>query len=132
MSKKNGAQTIESIPGRRIILSTGVGTTNADELIWLKENILKDVALWKSKGWAYIADCSNMNPVGPHEIGHLVDMTKAFVDAGCKAFGFAEGQSIMLKVQAKKNTEMSKTGVLEGHFATVEEALNWIKEAVDL
>lgn len=132
MSQKNGAQTIEPISGRRIILSTGVGKTNADELIWLKETILKDVAAWKSKGWAYIADCSNMSPVGPNEIGHLVEMTKAFVEAGCKAFGFAEGHSVMLKIQAKKNTEMSQTGVLEGHFATVEEALDWIKEAVDL
>ena len=33
----------------------------------------------------------------------------------------------MLKVQAKKNTERSNTGVAEGHFATVEEALDWIK-----
>ena len=132
MAKNNGAQTIEVVAGRRIILSTGVGKTNADELIWLKETILKDVALWKSKGWAYVADCSNMNPVGPNEIGHLVEMTKAFVEAGCKAFGFAEGHSVMLKIQAKKNTEMSQTGVLEGHFATVEEALDWIKKEVDL
>ena len=132
MSQKNGAQTIEPISGRRIILSTGVGKTNADELIWLKETILKDVAAWKSKGWAYIADCSNMSPVGPNEIGHLVEMTKAFVDAGCKAFGFAEGDSLMLKVQTKKNTQMSDTGVIEGHFATVEEVLEWLKTDMNI
>lgn len=132
MAKTNGAQTIELVNGRRIILSTGVGKTNIDELVWLTENILADAAAWKDKGWAYIADCSNMKPVGPNEVGQLVNMTKAFVEAGCKAFGFAEGHSVMLKIQAQKNTQMSETGVLEGHFATVEEALDWIKEAVNL
>lgn len=132
MAKTNGAQTIETISGRHIILSTGVGKTNADELKWLTENVLKDAAQWKNSGWAYIADCSNMKPVGPNEVGILVNMTKAFVEAGCKAFGFAEGHSIMLKVQAKKNTEMSHTGVLEGHFETVEQALDWIKAEVNL
>ena len=62
----------------------------------------------------------------------MTKMTKKFVDAGCKAFGFAEGQSVMLKIQAKKNTQMSETGVLEGHFETVEQALDWIKEAVNI
>ena len=132
MKKTNGAQTIEGIEGRRIILSTGVGKTNAEELVWLTENVLKDAAQWKNTGWAYIADCSNMKPVGPNEVGYLVNMTKSFVEAGCKAFGFAEGRSIMLKIQAKKNTEMSNTGVLEGHFETVQEALDWIKEAVNI
>ena len=80
----------------------------------------------------YIADCSNMKPVGPNEVGYLVNMTKSFVEAGCKAFGFAEGRSVMLKIQAKKNTEMSNTGVLEGHFETVQEALDWFKEAVNI
>ncbi len=46
------------------------------------------------------ADCSLMNPVGPMESMELVTMTKKFVEAGCKAFGFAEGKSYMLKVQA--------------------------------
>jgi len=132
MAKKNGAQSVETIPGRKIILSAGVGKTNIDELKWLTETVLQSAALWKNTGWAYIADCSKMDPVGASEGGELVKMTKAFVDAGCKAFGFAEGSSIMLKIQAQKNTQRSETGVLEGHFATVEEALAWIKEAVGL
>ena len=132
MAKKNGAQSIETIPGRRIILSAGVGTTNVEELQWLCSTVLQDAAQWKSTGWAYIADCSKMNPVGPTESGELVKMTKAFVDAGCKAFGFAEGSSIMLKVQAKSNTQRSATGVKEGHFATVEEVLDWLKKDVNI
>lgn len=131
MAKKvNGAQSVEVISGRNIVLSAGVGKTNVDELVWLTKTVLDSAKGWSE--WAYIADCSQMSPVGPAEGGELVKMTKAFVDAGCKAFGFAEGSSIMLKVQAQKNTERSQTGVAEGHFATVEEALAWIKEEVNI
>ena len=31
---------------------------------------------------------------------------------------------------AKKNTERSETGVIEGHFATVEEVLEWLDKDV--
>jgi hypothetical protein len=128
MVKKNGAQTVEVIPGRKIVLSAGVGKTNIDELRWLTETVLSEAAAWKATGWAYIADCSKMSPVSPAEGGELVTMTKKFVDAGCKAMGFAEGSSIMLKVQAQKNTERSQTCIAEGHFATVEEVLDWLKK----
>ena len=130
MVKKNGAQTVDVVAGRKIVLSAGVGKTNIDELKWLTETVLKEASKWKGTGWAYIADCSKMQPVSPAEGGVLVEMTKKFVEAGCKAFGFAEGKSVMLKVQAQKNTERSNTGVAEGHFATVEEALDWIKKEV--
>lgn len=128
MTKKNGAQSVEKIAGRRVVLSAGTGKTNVDEIKWLANTVLAEAAAWKSSGWAYIADCSKMDPVTPAEGGELVIMTQKFVDAGCKAIGFAEGSSIMLKVQAKKNTERSQTGILEGHFATVEEVLNWLRE----
>ena len=132
MAEKNGAQSVEIIPGRRIVLSAGVGKTNIDELKWLTETVLKNAKAWKAIGWAYIADCSQMSPVSPAEGGELVEMTRKFVDAGCKAFGFAEGKSIMLKVQAKKNTERSQTGIPEGHFETVEEALDWLKKEIHI
>lgn len=132
MAKVNGAQSVETIPGRKIVLSAGVGKTNIDELKWLSETVLKEAAAWKSTGWAYIADCSKMNPVTPAEGGELVIMTKKFVDVGCKAFGFAEGSSVMLKLQAQKNTQRSETGVLEGHFATVDEVLTWLKDTVGI
>ncbi len=132
MAKTNGAQTVEVISGRRVILSSAIGKTNLDELKWLTETVISEASAWKSSGWAYIADCSQMKPVTPAEGGELVQMTKKFVDAGCKAFAFAEGNSIMLKVQAQKNTERSNTGVLEAHFATREEALEWIKDTVNI
>ena len=132
MKKTNGAQSVEVIAGRHVVLSAGVGKTNIDELKWLTDTVLAEAAAWKSTGWAYIADCSKMDPVSPSEGGELVTMTKKFVDAGCKAFAFAEGSSIMLKVQAKKNTERSETGVAEGHFVTVEEALDWLKNEIHI
>ena len=132
MAMKNGAQTVEVIPGRKVILSAGVGKTNIDELKWLTKTVLSSAAAWKSTGWAYIADCSQMSPVGPFEGGELVKMTKAFVEAGCKAFAFAEGSSVMLKIQAQRNTERSETGVLEAHFATREEALDWLAKEVKI
>ncbi len=132
MAKKNGAQTVEKIKGRNIVLSSGVGKTNIDELKWLTETVLAEAQTWKNTGWAYIADCSQMSPVSPDEGKELVTMTKLFVEAGCKAFGFAEGKSIMLKAQAQKNTERSNTGITEGHFKTVEEVLEWLEKDVGI
>lgn len=132
MEKKNGAQSVKTIPGRHIVLSKGTGKTNVDELKWLTETVLKEAKSWKTSGWTYIADCSEMSPVSPAEGGELVEMTKKFVNAGCKAFGFAEGSSVMLKVQAQKNTERSHTGVVEGHFATVDEVLAWSKKEINI
>ena len=132
MEMKNGAQTVTLIPGRKIILSAGVGKTNIDELKWLTETVLSNAKAWKASGWAYIADCSKMDPVTPAEGGELVVMTQKFVEAGCKAFGFAEGKSIMLKIQAQKNTERSQTGVAEGHFATVDEVLAWLEKDIKI
>jgi len=132
MAKKNGSQTVDVVTGRKIIVSSAVGKTNIDELKWLTETVLASAAKWKNTGWAYVADCSQMSPVTPAEGGELVMMTKKFVEAGCKAFGFAEGNSVMLKVQAQKNTQRSNTGIPEGHFATTAEALAWIKSTQNI
>lgn len=132
MAQKNGAQSVETIAGRKIVFSKGVGQTNIDELKWLTDTVLSNAKAWKSIGWAYIADCSEMKPVSPTEGGELVTMTKKFVEAGCKAFAFVEGSSIMLKIQAQKNTQRSETGVAEGHFATLDEALAWLKGEIKI
>lgn len=132
MKEKCLTQVVEDVPGRKIIVSAGIGQTNVTDLEWLTNTVLKYAAPWKNTGWAYVADCTQMKPIGPNESGVLVKMTKAFVDAGCKAFGFAEGTSMMLKIQAKKNTQMSDTGVMEGHFATVDDVLDWLKEDLKL
>ena len=132
MAKKNGAQSVDVVAGRKIVVSAGVGKTNVDELKWLTETVLSSAKAWKSSGWAYVADCSKMEPVTPAEGGELVTMTKKFVEAGCKAFAFAEGKSVLLKVQAQKNTQRSQTGIMEGHFETVDEALKWLKDEIKI
>ena len=40
MAQQNGAQSVEVIPGRRIVLSAGVGKTNIDELEDLSASFL--------------------------------------------------------------------------------------------
>ena len=132
MALEHRTQRVEVIPGRRVIVTAGVGTTNIDDLQWMAQIVLEHAKDWEKSGWAYVADCTQMDPVQPHEASELVSMTKRFVAAGCKAFGFAEGGATLLKIQAKSNTKRSATGILEAHFATVEEALDWIKETVQM
>lgn len=132
MAKVKGAQSVEVISGRKIVFSKGTGKTNVDELKWLTTTVLSEAGSWKATGWAYIADCSDMAPVTPEDGAVLVEMTKQFVAAGCKAFAFVDGFSVMLKVQSKKNTEKAATGVLEEHFRTKEEALEWLKKTVNI
>ena len=132
MEVKSGVQSVKVVPGRRIVISAGTGKTSVDEIKKLTETVLDSAKQWKQSGWAYVADCSQVSPVTPAEAAELVVMTKKMVEAGCKALGFAEGKSIMLKVQAQKNTERSATGVVEGHFATIEEVLDWLKKEVNM
>ena len=132
METKNGVQSVKVVPGRRIVISTGAGKASVEELRKLTDTVLDSAKQWKQLGWAYVADCSQVAPVSPAEAGELVIMTKKLVEAGCQALGFAEGKSIMLKVQAQKNTERSATGVAEGHFATIEEVLEWLKTEIKI
>ena len=124
--------SVKVVPGRRIIISSGSGKASVDELKQLTETVLANAKSWKNLGWAYVADCTQVAPVGPAEAGELVTMTKKMVEAGCKALGFAEGKSLMLKIQAQKNTERSATGVAEGHFATIEEVLEWLEKEINI
>lgn len=128
MSKRNGSQTVDVIPGRRIIFSKGVGNATTPDIQWLEKTILAQAALWKATGWAYIADCSEMAPVAPAENMLIVEMTKKIVASNCKVLAFVDGKSILLKAQSKKNTENAKTGVPQEHFATKEEALAWLQK----
>ncbi len=128
MALKKGAQTVEVVPGRRIICSTGVGKTNVDEIKWLTETVLNEARSWKATGWGYVPDCTEMDPVTPDVGNELVAMTKVFVENGCKAAAFIDGSSVMLKVQAQSHTKRSNTGLAEQHFRTRDEALNWLKE----
>lgn len=128
MEMKNGVQSVEVVPGRKIVISVGSGKTSVDEVKKLTDTVLDCAKNWKQSEWAYVADCSQVEPVTPAEAAELVVMTRKLVEAGCKALGFVEGKSIMLKIQAQKNTQRSATGVAEGHFATMEEVLEWLQK----
>ena len=132
MAVTYGSQFVESIEGRSILFSSATGSTNIDEINWLSDTVISHANEWQTTGWAYIADCSKMTPVTPSVGSALAQMTKRIVDVGCKAIAFVDGDSIMLKVQAQKNTKRSETGILEGHFYNREDALTWLKEIVNL
>lgn len=69
MERKNGVESVKVVPGRRIIISTGKGSASIDELRQLKYTVLSNAQDWEELGWAYVADCSNVEPVTPAEAG---------------------------------------------------------------
>lgn len=46
MTKTNGAQSVNVVNGRNIVISAGVGQTNVDELKWLTEVVLEEAMEW--------------------------------------------------------------------------------------
>ncbi len=127
MAMTYGVQVVELIPERRIILSSAVGKTNVDEIKWLADTVISNVSRWENDGWAYMVDCSKMMPVTPAECMELISMTRRVAENGCGAIAFVEGSSTMLREQARTNTSRAETDLLEEHFATREEALNWLE-----
>lgn len=130
MSLSYGTQTVKLIPEKRLVISSASSKTNLEDIKWLADTVLEQVESWANEGWAYIADCTHMTPVTSLESSFLTDMTKRFIDMGCKAFGFAEGKSFMLRIQTHNHTARFGTEILEGHFETVEEALDWVSKAI--
>ena len=128
MPAQTKAMTYQIVPGRKIILVKGTGQSNAAEIHAFADSILEDVKDWKESGWAYVADCSDVTPVSMAESEALIELTRRIVTAGCKVLAFAEGKSFMIKIQAKNHTERSHTHVAEGHFKTVEQALDWVEK----
>jgi hypothetical protein len=128
MVLRNGAQLVKVIPGRHVVFSAGTGKTNAEEIKWLIETVLKCAKAWKADGWGYIADVLEMDPVDPYTSKELVSLTKLFTENNCKAFAFIDGTSSMLKAQAKSHQKRSSSEALQGHFFTLEEALEWMQQ----
>ena len=48
MKKTNGAQSVEVVAGRHIVVSAGVGKTNVEELKWLTTTVLEAAKAWKA------------------------------------------------------------------------------------
>lgn len=126
MKYSHGAQTVETITGKRAVKSGAVGATNVEEIRWLVNQLVTVSAAWKASGWAYIVDITKMAPASPEVSAELVDLHKKLTAAGCKAMAFVEGGAFMLAAQAKEHQKQAHTVIQEGHFRTEAEALAWI------
>ena len=130
MNQKHGAQTVETIMGKKIVKSGAVGSTTLEEIQWLTRTLVSASAAWKSTGWGYISDISKMSPVTPDISAELVNLHKALETSNCKAMAFVVGSSIFTDAQAKSHQKQSKAGILEGHFKTEAEAIAWLDTVV--
>lgn len=126
MKFTNGAQYVETIPGKRALKSGAVGATTVDEVRWLTNKLVTSSVAWKTSGWAYIVDISQMAPVTPEISAELINLHTKLTDAGCKAMAFVEGHAFMLAAQAKQHQQKSHAAIQEGHFRTEADALKWI------
>ncbi len=130
MNLKHGAQTVETIAGKKYIKSGAVGSTTLEEIQWLTKTLVTQSAAWKLTGWGYISDISKMSPVTPDISAELVNLHKALETSNCKAMAFVVGSSIFTDAQAKTHQKQSKAGVQEGHFKTEAEAIAWLDTIV--
>ena len=126
MKYSHGAQTVETIAGKRAIKSGAVGATTVEEIRWLVNQLTTLSGAWKTSGWAYIIDITKMSPAAPEVSAELVELHKKLTAAGCKAMAFVEGGAFMLAAQAKEHQKQSHAAIKEGHFRTETEALAWI------
>ncbi len=126
MIQKMGAQTVETIAGKKYIKSGAVGATTLDEIKWLTKTLSSASAAWKLSGWGYISDISKMSPVTPDISAELVNLHKALEASNCKAMAFVVGSSIFTDAQAKNHQKQSQAGIQEGHFKTEAEAIAWL------
>ena len=126
MKYSHGAQTVETILGKRAIKSGAVGATTVEEIRWLVTQLITLSGAWRTSGWAYVVDITKMAPAAPEVSKELVDLHKKLTAAGCKAMAFVEGSAFMLAAQAKEHQKQSHAMIREGHFHTEAEALAWV------
>ena len=103
MKYSHGSQTIESYPGKRIVKSGAVGSTNVEEVKWLTSQLISIASGWKGMGWGYIVDISQMKPVTPDVSEELVNLHKSLAASGCKAMAFVNFAAFVTGAQAKEH-----------------------------
>ena len=109
-----------------MIKSGAVGATNVEEVRWLIQTLLTSSMVWKTQGWAYIVDISQMAPVTPDVSKELVSLHQKLTAAGCKAMAFVDFGAFVTSAQAKQHQKQSNAGIQEGHFKTEADAMAWI------
>ena len=130
MKFTHGAQTVETIAGKKAIKSGAVGATTVEEIRWLINQLTTLSGAWKVTGWAYIVDITKMSPAAPEVSAELVNLHKKLTAAGCRAMAFVEGSAFMVAAQAKAHQKQSNAAIQEGHFRTEAEALTWVDTVV--
>jgi len=130
MKYSHGTQTIESYLGKRIVKSGAVGATNVEEVKWLTTQLLTIASGWKTTGWGYIVDISQMKPVTPDVSEELVNLHKGLATNGCKAMAFVNFAAFVTGAQAKEHQKKSNAAIAEASFKTEEEAIAWIETII--
>jgi len=126
----HGAQTVETIPGKRAVKSAANGATNAEEIRWLINTLVSASMPWKTSGWAYVVDITKMAPATPDVSKELVNLHTQLTAAGCRAMAFVEGGAFFVAAQAKEHQKQSHAAIIEGHFRTEAEALAWVDTVI--
>ena len=121
-----GVQTVETIPGKRVIKSGAVGATNVDEIKWLIKQLAALSSAWRMTGWVYMIDITKMAPAPPEVSAELVNLHKQLTTSGCKGMAFIEGSAFYVAAQAKQHQKQAHTVMQEGHFKTEADAMKWV------
>lgn len=120
---------VDTIEGRNIIKSGGIGTWKPEEVQQMADNIVKLAKPFAGKKWAYIADPTKRDKIISKETSAA--FIKLHIDleaAGCKAIAFLDGNTAAMKIQSQKHQNSSDTKMEVVHFKNMEQALDWLKD----
>lgn len=115
-------------PGRKVVITEGIGKANPENVRQVVDYVLKKGKSFGGK-WGYIPIIDKMEPIlDPESQKEFAGMHSACEAAGCIAMGFAAGGMAAIKVQAKRHQQASHADKLSvEYFRTKEEALDWMK-----
>ncbi len=130
MTYTNGAQTITTYPGKRIIKSGADKATTVAEVKWLTDKLVELSASWKMSGWGYVCDISHMPPVTPEISEELINLHKKLAASNCRAMAFVNFAAFITGAQAKEHQKKSNAAIQENTFKTEAEAIAWIDTIV--
>jgi|LSQX01.2.fsa_nt_gb hypothetical protein len=126
----NQSCTLSYIPRMNIIKSEPSGQW--DDVEYTKNNLndIKKMAnKFTYKKWAFIGVLTSMAPVMNPEVSKVFSSYHEELEKlGCLAMAFVEGKKLAIKAQAQRHHDVSSAQkLLISHFATVDEAVEWLK-----
>lgn len=127
-NEKNWILNEYDVPGRKIVMTEGIGHANVEDVKKVTEKVLAKGKRFGGK-WAYIPIIEKMDPIlDPETQKVFATMHQECEASGCIAFAFVSGGMASIKVQAKRHQQASHTGLVSEHFKTKEDALEWLKD----